>query len=57
MAEEANAQFKVKQVVTLKVYRDNKFPSSIVVSYSAAAKDGIVPMNISQKLREISWVS
>ena len=24
------------------VYRDNKFPSSIVVSYSAAAKDGIV---------------
>ena len=26
----------------LKVYRDNKFPSSIVVSYSAAAKDGIV---------------
>ena len=42
MAEEANAQFKVKQGVTLKVYRDNKFPSSIVVSYSAAAKDGIV---------------
>ena len=40
MAEEANAQFKVKQGVTLKVYRDNKFPSSIVVSYSAAAKDG-----------------
>lgn len=38
MAEEANAQFKVKQGVTLKVYRDNKFPSSIVVSYSAAAK-------------------
>lgn len=25
MAEEANAQFKVKQGVTLKVYRDNKF--------------------------------
>ena len=24
------------------MYRDNKFPSSIVVSYSAAAKDGIV---------------
>ena len=42
MAEEANAQFKVKQGVTLKVYRDNKFPSSIVVSYSAVAKDGIV---------------
>ena len=42
MAEAANAQFKVKQGVTLKVYRDNKFPSSIVVSYSAAAKDGIV---------------
>ena len=42
MAEEANAQFKVKQGVTLKVYRDNKFSSSIVVSYSAAAKDGIV---------------
>ena len=42
MAEEANAQFKVKQGVTLKVYRDNKFPYSIVVSYSAAAKDGIV---------------
>ena len=42
MAEEANAQFKVKQGVTLKVYRDNKYPSSIVVSYSAAAKDGIV---------------
>lgn len=42
MAEEANAQFKVKQGVTLKVYRDNKFPSSIVVSYSAAAKDSIV---------------
>ena len=42
MAEAANAQFKVKQGVTLKVYRDNKFSSSIVVSYSAAAKDGIV---------------
>ncbi len=42
MAEEANAQFKVKQGVTLRVYRDNKFPSSIVVSYSAVAKDGIV---------------
>ena len=42
MAEEANAQFKVKQGVTLKVYRDNKYPSSVVVSYSAAAKDGIV---------------
>ena len=24
------------------MYRDNKFPSSVVVSYSAAAKDGIV---------------
>lgn len=32
----------VMQGVTLKVYRDNKFPSSIVVSYSAVAKDGIV---------------
>ena len=42
MAEEANAQFKVKQGVTLRVYRDNKYPSSVVVSYSAAAKDGIV---------------
>lgn len=42
MAEAANAQFKVKQGVTLRVYRDNKYPSSVVVSYSAAAKDGIV---------------
>lgn len=42
MAEEANAQFKVKQGVTLRVYHDNKYPSSVVVSYSAAAKDGIV---------------
>lgn len=42
MAEEANAQFKVKQGVTLRVYRDKKFFSSIVVSYSSAAKDGII---------------
>ena len=42
MAEEANAQFKVKQGVTLRVYRDKKYLSSIVVSYSAAAKDGII---------------
>ena len=41
-AEESNAQFKVKQGVTLKVYCDNKYPSSIVISYSAAAKEGIV---------------
>lgn len=41
-AEESNAQFKVKQGVTLKVYCDHKYPSSIVISYSAAAKDGIV---------------
>ena len=41
-AEESNAQFKVKQGVTLKVYCDNKYPSSIVISYSAAAKDGII---------------
>lgn len=42
MAEEANAQFKVKQGVTLRVYRDKKYLSSIVVSYSSAAKDGII---------------
>ena len=40
-AEESSARFKVKQGVTLKVYSDNKV-SSIAVSYSAAAKDGIV---------------
>ena len=34
MAEEANAQFKVKQGVTLKVYRDNKFPSYTASAFS-----------------------